>query len=59
MLLQDPPHRMLAEENPNSKQWTIFFIFAVLLILAVLTKISFDISINQLKILIPEAEFKI
>jgi hypothetical protein len=58
MLLNDS-HRMLSEDTLNSKQWIIFIICAALLFLAVLIKISFDISVNQLKVLIPEAELKI
>ena len=52
------PSRELQEED-LSQSWKIILVCAIGLFLAVFIKISFDISINQLKVLLPEAEYKI
>ena len=52
------PTRDLQEEE-LSQSWKIILICAIALFVIVFIKISFVISINQLKVLLPEAEYKI
>jgi hypothetical protein len=50
---------MLSEKNLPAHHLIIYIIVGGIILLAVLIKLSFNISINQLKYLIPEAELKI